>query len=135
MVDPLSRFDYLKEIITGIHEKKTKAVSNSIHEHRTYKMLYKGYTLMTRDDRYVISQNDDKDEVCTLCIEKIDKGYMLKRKCCNACYHPRCFHTMLGHENFNRSCPNCRNPISWGETDGVFWSTKKEREVVVLQEW
>lgn len=116
MIDPLARFEYLQKIIKNIQQQTTKVVGKNIQRHRTHKMMSKGYTLISSNNKYVLSQNVDQEEVCTLCLDKIDKAYKLKRTCCNASYHNHCFQSMVTHENFNRSCPNCRDHMNYIET-------------------
>ena len=120
------KLEYMLEIINGIYVKKTKAVSDNIDFLRIIKMTQKGYTLTGRDNAFELKNNIDNKEICPICIDtiKYKSKFKIKRTCCSATYHVKCLHDMINHNNFNQSCPLCRNQITHNEIydNQMLWS-------------
>lgn len=45
---------------------------------------------------------------CTICLEKIDKNYIIKRLNCGHVYHRRCYEDWMNTQTVI-FCPNCGN--------------------------
>lgn len=50
------------------------------------------------------------DESCTICLDKIENGEMLRRiKLCKHTFHAKCLTDWI---NVNETCPNCKEDLS-----------------------
>jgi hypothetical protein len=120
----ISKLQYMLEIIDGIYHKKTKAVANIIDYNRLIKMINKGYTLTGRDSIFELKKNTDNEDICLMCMDKIKDNNKINRTCCVASYHTNCLNGMITNNNFNKSCPMCRDSFTYDEIheNEMLWS-------------
>lgn len=111
---PLERHHKLSQIIQDIQDKRAVAFEKS-PMHRTYKMMRKGWHLVADGFQLIPATKLERDDVCLLCLAKFTgkHTHALKRTCCAAKYHPKCFAALVSNnnENFAWECPMCRNEI------------------------
>lgn len=111
-VDPLRRLAYMNEVIERLVEKRCIAVGDNVAPWRTSKMVDKGFEVLGKDMKFKVTSppSGDDDTMCALCLDKVCYE-VLKRKCCSATYHTKCFRQLVCNENFKWSCPQCRDNI------------------------
>lgn len=118
---PLDRFEVLSRIVNDIKAKRAVGCVN-VPGYRIQKMLSKGWVLVNNIDigfskgiELFPPAQVDKDDMCILCLAEFKKKPALKRGCCAAKYHPRCYKNLVEHKSFGWHCPMCRDEIDSSE--------------------
>lgn len=109
--DALQRGVYVNKIIRDILAKRAVVATSCsrLPFHRVNKMLRKGYTVASHSCTVVPNDADNANEVCIVCQEGLGGNcHHMKRLCCNARYHPKCFEAMLD-KGFSDGCIMCRS--------------------------
>ena len=78
-----------------------------------YVTFYNNYQcIMDKIDTIILSENNsNKDELCTICLNKLSTNTILHRYPCNHFFHKICSIKWLINKIDNKSCPVCRNDI------------------------
>jgi hypothetical protein len=112
--DPLTRFTKVAKVIEDIKKHKAVPVENPPF-YRILHMMEKGWDIINVDGALslISSERLEKDEDCLICLGNMKerKCHVLKRCCCNAKYHVKCFKSLVTNENFGWACPMCRSEI------------------------
>lgn len=109
--DALKRSTYVNKIVCDILAKRAVVATSCsrLPFHRVNKMLRKGYTVSSHSCTVLPNDVNNANEVCIVCHENLgDKYHHIKRLCCNARYHPKCFETVLD-QGFSDGCIMCRS--------------------------
>lgn len=118
--DMVAKHQMVGTIIDDILNKRARMAGDPPRR-RVMKMELKGFEIKTMDECYTLSPpiNRDEDDMCIICHENFaHKGDgMLKRVCCAAKYHRKCFTKMLKSDHFSNSCPMCRNEFTMLEKE------------------
>ena len=120
---PMDKLKTLTRIMKDITEMKAVMFSTPtkpVESYRIKKMLDKKWTII---GDYMTSHFGTlpEDDVCTLCLCPFHDCRYIKLKCCNGFYHPKCIDNLDG-ENFNDTCPNCRQELYFGMMDRQLYS-------------
>ena len=78
-----------------------------------YITFYNNYQCIINDiDIIMLSEsNINKDELCTICLNKLSTNTILHKYPCNHLFHKICSIKWLINKINNKSCPVCRNDI------------------------
>lgn len=96
---------HVQNVKSDIIKKKAKFISRDYCSWRLQKMLDKGFEIETDSMMVKVVGADD---VCILCHMTIGDLF-IKRKCCNAVYHPTCMEKIITKCD---KCPSCRKMFS-----------------------
>lgn len=114
-VDPVQRMMYMNGVVDRLIDHKTYVGSINVAPWRIKKMISKGYELLGSDDVYSLKQCTNCEDMCILCLSNFDdKEAVLKRTCCSAMYHTKCFKEMVEQYELKNKCvqcPQCRNEM------------------------
>jgi hypothetical protein len=131
---PLDKLTKLSHVVDDIKQKVAVAFEKS-PLFRTVKMMHKGWHIKEGEEGTFelipVGKVPDKDmDVCLICLDSFNrpKGetHMLKRSCCSAKYHTKCFATLTSksNEHFSWKCPMCASPFDENEIENrdiVLW--------------
>jgi hypothetical protein len=102
-----SSLEKLNSIINKLLKFEIDMVCFPYKTDRITKMLNKGMKIHN-EYNLLFNIKTDEEEMCTICLGKIENNKNIKRTCCSAIYHLNCYNSMCTNNNFNHKCPACR---------------------------
>lgn len=119
--DPLQRLNHMNKVVDRLLKKECIAVGNKVAPWRVTKMLEKGFKLYGIDQMFLLMPKPPphtysemktiEKPCCTICLDTLE-GTTLKRNCCSAHYHTKCFKQLVESVSFTATCPQCRDIIT-----------------------